>query len=227
MGFGVCRTVVISICVGLALQVFALQPGNASDRSSAFPSVELEEALRHENAMVSAMPLSRIAVLTSPRPEERPKGSKMRYSGRWLRSLAKPTGGKQWACLAEAIYFEARGESVEGQFAVAEVILNRVDSPKFPNSICKVVRQGMGRKHACQFSYNCDGKLEYIANGSAYDKVKRVARVAMDRKTRPVTEGATYYHATFVSPSWALSFQHMTTIGVHKFYKPVRRVAEK
>ena len=227
MGFGASRTAVMSICIGLALQVFALQPGMASDRSAAVPSVELEAALRHENAMVSAMPLSRVAVLTSPRPEERPKGSKVRYSRRWLRSLAKPTGGKQWACLAEAIYFEARGEPVEGQFAVAEVILNRVDSPKFPNSICKVVRQGTGRKHACQFSYNCDGKLEYIANGSAYDQAKRVARVSMDRKTRPLTKGATFYHATFVSPSWARSFQHVATIGVHKFYKPVRRVAEK
>ena len=227
MGFGALRTAVMSICIGLALQVFALQPGMASDRSAVVPSVELEAALRHENAMVSAMPLSRIAVLTSPRPEERPKGSKIRYSGRWLRSLAKPTGGKQWACLAEAIYFEARGEPVEGQFAVAEVIFNRVDSPKFPNSICKVVRQGTGRKHACQFSYNCDGKLEYIANGSAYDQAKRVARVSMDRKTRPLTKGATFYHATFVSPSWARSFQHVATIGVHKFYKPVRRVAEK
>jgi len=227
MGFGALRTAVMPICIGLALQVFALQPGMASDRSAVVPSVELKAALRHENAMVSAMPLSRIAVLTSPRPEERPKGSKMRYSGRWLRSLAKPTGGKQWACLAEAIYFEARGEPVEGQFAVAEVIFNRVDSPKFPNSICKVVRQGTGRKHACQFSYNCDGKLEYIANGSAYDQAKRVARVSMDRKTRPLTKGATFYHATFVSPSWARSFQHVATIGVHKFYKPVRRVAEK
>lgn len=227
MGFGALRTAVMSICIGLALQVFALQPGMASERSAAFPSVELEDALRHENAMVSAMPLSRVAVLTSPRPEQRPKGSQVRYSGRWLRSLAKPTGGKQWACLAEVIYFEARGEPVEGQFAVAEVILNRVDSPKFPNSICKVVRQGTGRKHACQFSYNCDGKLEYIANGSAYDQTKRVARVSMDRKTRPLTKGATFYHATFVSPSWARSFQHVATIGVHKFYKPVRRVAEK
>jgi len=227
MGFGALRTAVMSICIGLAVQVFALQPGMASDRSAAVPSVELEAALRHENSMVSAMPLSRVAVLTSPRPEERPKGSQVRYSGRWLRSLAKPTGGKQWACLSEAIYFEARGEPVEGQFAVAEVILNRVDSPKFPNSICKVVRQGAGRKHACQFSYNCDGKLEYIANGSAYDQAKRVARVSMDRKTRPLTKGATFYHATFVSPSWARSFQHVATIGVHKFYKPVRRVAEK
>ena len=173
MGFGVFRTVVISICVGLALQVFALQPGNASDRSSAFPSVELEEALRHENSMVSAISLSRVAVLTSPRPESRPTDSNLRYSARWLRSLAKPTGGKQWACLAEAIYFEARGEPVEGQFAVAEVILNRVESPKFPNSICKVVRQGTGRKHACQFSYNCDGKLEYIAHPYILEQLHR------------------------------------------------------
>ena len=189
--------------------------------------MELEDALRDENAMVSAISLSRVAVLTSPRPEPRPTDSNVRYSARWLRSLAKPTGGKQWACLAEAIYFEARGEPVEGQFAVAEVILNRVESPKFPNSICKVVRQGTGRKHACQFSYNCDGKLEYIANGAAYDQAKRVARVSMDRKTRPLTKGATYYHAAFVSPSWARSFRHVTTIGVHKFYKPVRRVAKK
>ena len=227
MRFGAFPTLVMSICFGLAVQVFALHPATASDQSSASPSVELEDALRYENAMVSAISLSRVAVLTSPRPESRPTDSNLRYSARWLRSLAKPTGGKQWACLAEAIYFEARGEPVEGQFAVAEVILNRVESPEFPNSICKVVRQGTGRKHACQFSYNCDGKLEYIANGAAYDQAKRVARVSMDRKTRPLTQGATYYHAAFVSPSWARSFRHVTTIGVHKFYKPVRRMAKK
>ena len=227
MRFGAFRSLVMSICFGLAVQVFALRPATASDQSSASPSVELEDALRYENAMVSAISLSRVAVLTSPRPEQRPMESNLRYSARWLRSLAEPTGGKQWACLAEAIYFEARGEPVEGQFAVAEVILNRVESPKFPKNICTVVRQGTGRKHACQFSYNCDGKLEYIANGAAYDQAKRVAWVSMDRKTRPLTKGATFYHATFVSPSWARSFQHVATIGVHKFYKPVRRVAEK
>jgi spore germination cell wall hydrolase CwlJ-like protein len=189
--------------------------------------VELKDALRDENAMVSAISLSRVAVLTSPRPEQRPMESNVRYSARWLRSLAEPTGGKQWACLAEAIYFEARGEPVEGQFAVAEVILNRVESPKFPKNICAVVRQGTGRKHACQFSYNCDGKLEYIASGAAYDQAKRVAWVSMDRKTRPLTKGSTYYHAAFVSPSWARSFRYVTTIGVHKFYKPVSHVAKK
>jgi spore germination cell wall hydrolase CwlJ-like protein len=227
MRFGAFRSLVMSICFGLAVQVFALRPATASDQSSASPSVELEDALRYENAMVSAISLSRVAVLTSPRPEQRPMESNVRYSARWLRSLAEPTGGKQWACLAEAIYFEARGEPVEGQFAVAEVILNRVESPKFPKNICTVVSQGTGRKHACQFSYNCDGKLEYIANGAAYDQAKRVAWVSMDRKTRPLTKGSTYYHAAFVSPSWARSFQYVTTIGVHKFYKPVRHVAKK
>jgi hypothetical protein len=227
MRFEAFRTLVMSICFGLAWFVFALQPATASDLSIESPSVELKDALRDENAMVSAISLSRVAVLTSPRPEPRQTDPNLRYSARWLRSLAKPTGGKQWACLAEAIYFEARGEPVEGQFAVAEVILNRVESPKFPNSICKVVRQGTGRKRACQFSYNCDGKLEYITNGAAYDQAKRVARVSMDRKTRPLTKEATYYHAAFASPSWARSFRHVTTIGVHKFYKPVRRMAKK
>ena len=227
MRFGAFRSLVMSICFGLAVQVFALRPATASDQSSASPSVELEDALRYENAMVSAISLSRVAVLTSPRPEQRPMESNVRYSARWLRSLAEPTGGKQWACLAEAIYFEARGEPVEGQFAVAEVILNRVESPKFPKNICAVVRQGTGRKHACQFSYNCDGKLEYIASGAAYDQAKRVAWVSMDRKTRPLTKGSTYYHAAFVSPYWARSFRYVTTIGVHKFYKPVSHVAKK
>ena len=104
MRFGAFRTLVTSFCFGLAVQVFALHPANASDQSSASPSVELENALRYENAMVSAISLSRVAVLTSPRPEPRPTASHVRYSARWLRSLAKPTGGKQWACLAEAIY---------------------------------------------------------------------------------------------------------------------------
>jgi hypothetical protein len=93
MGFGEFRTVAMAICAGLALQGLALQPSKASDLSSAFLSAGLEDALRHENAMVSAISLSRVAVLTSPRPKERSKGSEVRYSGRWLRSLAKPSGG--------------------------------------------------------------------------------------------------------------------------------------
>ena len=74
-----------------------------------------------------------------------------------LNSLDKASGNAEWACLTEALYFEARGESISGIFAVAEVIANRRDSKKFPNSICGVIKQGSHRKNACQFSYKCDG----------------------------------------------------------------------
>ena len=75
------------------------------------------------------------------------------YSEAYLRGLPVAKGGKEWACLTEALYFEARGETVKGQFAVGEVILNRVSSPSFPDTICGVINQGTGRKFACQFTY--------------------------------------------------------------------------
>jgi spore germination cell wall hydrolase CwlJ-like protein len=131
----------------------------------------------------------------------------------------------QWKCLAEALYFEARGEPVKGQFAVAEVILNRVDSPKFPNSICKVVNQGTGRRHACQFSYTCDGKLERVVNRAVYDQVVGIARVMINGGMRQLSGGATYYHTTSVQPPWARRFEHTATIGIHKFYKPDKKGA--
>ncbi len=219
MGFGSVRTVFVTVCLGIWMQFAALQSVAASEFSLPFylnafakrllpqPPILTSITLKKNTLLFSMRPKERIALLTSKRPEERPNF--------------------QWKCLAEALYFEARGELVKGQFGVAEVILNRVASPEFPNSICRVVNQGTGRKHACQFSYTCDGKLEHIANGAAYDQVGRVARVMMDGGTRRLTEGATYYHTTAVRPSWARRFEHTATIGVHKFYKPVRRVAKK
>ena len=79
-----------------------------------------------------------------------------------LASLPVPKSNKQMSCLAEALYFEARGEPIKGQLAVGEVVLNRVEDPRYPNSICKVVNQGTGRRFACQFTYTCDGKLETV-----------------------------------------------------------------
>ena len=79
-----------------------------------------------------------------------------------LDKLPQPKTSSEMKCLAEAIYFEARGESIEGQYAVGEVIINRVLSDEFPNSVCGVISEGANRLNACQFSYNCDGKLETI-----------------------------------------------------------------
>lgn len=133
---------------------------------------------------------------------------------------------QQWHCLAEALYFEARGESVKGQFAVAEVILNRVDSAEFPDTICKVVHQGTGRKYACQFTYTCDGRAETIHEPKAFTTVGKVAHLMVEGAPRALTDGATHYHTKSVNPGWARSFPRTATIGYHHFYRmPTRLTA--
>ena len=125
----------------------------------------------------------------------------------------------EWLCLAEALYFEARSETIAGQLAVGEVILNRVDSERFPDSICGVVTQGAHRLNACQFSYNCDGKAEHFAEPVAFARAGKLADMMMDGTARILTGGATYYHADTVNPSWASAFERTATIGDHLFYR--------
>ena len=141
------------------------------------------------------------------------------YSADYIAALPRANGGKQWQCLSEALYFEARGESIKGQVAVAEVILNRVDSPAYPDSVCGVINQGTGRKFACQFTYTCDGRAEIINEQSAYERVAKIARLVMDGLPRNLTKGATHYHTTSVRPSWARKFPKTAKIGSHVFYR--------
>lgn len=152
------------------------------------------------------------------------KSETVSYSTEWLDSRPAATGDAEFACLAEALYFEARGETVKGQFAVAEVIMNRVRSSQFPGSVCGVVNQGTssGRRHQCQFSYNCDGYEEVIAEKKAYERVSKVARTVMDGAAGGLTGGATYYHTTGVNPRWNRSFTKTAKIGVHLFYRDDR-----
>lgn len=146
-------------------------------------------------------------------------GSSFSFDGAWLAKQPKPSGGAQWRCLAEALYFEARGETLRGQFAVAEVIMNRVASKRFPNTVCGVVNQGTGRKFACQFTYTCDGRPETISEPRAWQRVGKVARAVLDGAPRPLTEGATHYHATWVSPDWSRKYTKTYAQGVHIFYR--------
>jgi hypothetical protein len=143
----------------------------------------------------------------------------LRYTRDYLRSLPKATGGEEWACLTEALYFEARGESVEGIFAVAEVILNRVDSSRYPDTVCGVIHQGTGQLFECQFTYTCDGKKETIAEPRAYEMVGKVARLMLNGKPRTLTGGATHYHTKSVAPRWSRVYARTTTIGYHHFYR--------
>lgn len=150
-------------------------------------------------------------------PQKAP--SKIDYSRGFLSELPIAKGDEEWGCLTEALYFEARGESVRGQFAVAEVILNRVDSTRFPNTVCSVVNQGTGRKYQCQFTYTCDGHKEVVREKGAFEQVGKVAQLMINGAPRDLTSGATYYHTKAVSPNWSRKFARTTTIGVHHFYR--------
>ncbi|MEM6636581.1 MAG: cell wall hydrolase [Pseudomonadota bacterium] len=137
-----------------------------------------------------------------------------------LKLMPAASGGAEWECLAEALYFEARGEGLMGQFAVGEVILNRVASIGFPDTVCGVVQQGTGRgKYKCQFTYNCDGQAEVFNEQLAYERVAKVARILLDGADRRLTSGATHYHTKHVSPRWAKTFDQTAIIGVHHFYR--------
>jgi hypothetical protein len=143
-----------------------------------------------------------------------------------LSAMPSASGGQHWSCLSEALYFEARGEDLKGIVGVAEVILNRVDDPRYPGSVCGVVNQGTGERHRCQFSYTCDGRPETINEHDAYDRVAKVARVMLDGAPRRLTGGATHYHTKSVNPRWARVFPRTATIGYHYFYREPDQFAQ-
>ena len=138
----------------------------------------------------------------------------------WLMAQDAPSAVDEHAlgCLAEAIYFEARGEPVRGQFAVAEVILNRVASAAFPGSVCDVINQGTGERYRCQFTYTCDGRPETVRDAAAYALGRKLSAIMLAEPPGELTGGALYYHTRAVSPRWAALFDRTTTIGAHHFY---------
>jgi len=130
-------------------------------------------------------------------------------------------------CLATAIYFEARGEPTAGQIAVANVIVNRTNDRRYPNTVCEVVQQGptyrrapsLPIRHRCQFSFYCDGKKEVITDNQAFDKAVDIAKRTLNGEMMDITEGATHYHALYVLPDWAATKTHTVTINNHIFYR--------
>ena len=144
-----------------------------------------------------------------------------------LASLPVPKSSKQMSCLAEALYFEARGEPIKGQLAVGEVVLNRVEDPRYPDSICKVVNQGTGRRFACQFTYTCDGKLETVFERDAYAISLKISKILLTTHDRKLTKGSTHYHSNYVNPKWSKNFERITKYGRHIFYRQPRQVSQR
>ena len=132
---------------------------------------------------------------------------------------------KELNCLATAIYFEARGEPEEGQLAVAQVVLNRVKNPAYPDTICGVVYQNKSKRNRCQFSFACDGRSDRVTDKSAWTKARELARRSVEEQSTTFIDevgSATHYHATYVRPRWAGRMTKTDKIGRHIFYNTRR-----
>lgn len=134
-------------------------------------------------------------------------------------------------CLALNMYWEAKNQSMIGQLAVGQVVMNRVEDSRFPNTVCEVVYQGQHRpswkdptkehpiRHKCQFSWYCDGKSDEPKDSVTWIESIRIADMALQSSNFDVTEGALWYHADYVYPYWADHLERVVTIEDHIFYK--------
>lgn len=199
-----CTLATLALALGLAIGPAMAETGR---KASMFGLTPVAASYRTELKRLPAPDLS------ATRPADALSGG---ITEDWLMAQPAPSGDAEWQCLTEALYFEARGESLEGQIAVAEVILNRVDSPLYPRTVCGVVKQRVGG--SCQFSYVCTGKTRMRERASA-DLAGRIARAMLDGAPRLLTEGATHFHTRGVKPGWSKRFPRTAAIGAHYFYR--------
>lgn len=188
---------------------------------------QMASLLSDEHSVMESLPDSKLSSLAvGPKVETRTtrndKGAPaapvlISYDESWLDAQPVASGDEQWQCLTTALYFESRGETLRGQFAVAEVILNRVDSGRYPATVCGVVQQG--GNGGCQFSYTCDGQADRMRDDLAIERAGKIARIMMDGAPRALTAGATHFHTYAVRPNWSQRFPQTVAIGAHIFYR--------
>ena len=170
------------------------------------------DVMDYESTWASVMPRPS-AQAVAYKPTE--KASNFRYKGETQAEFEE----RERRCLATAIYFEARGEPVRGQIAVAQVIMNRVRSPLFPETICGVVYQGQMQR-GCQFSFACDGHTDTPKNNSQWELAQELSRqITSGQEWLPEVGYSTFYHADYVRPGWARKMNKIDSIGRHVFYK--------
>ncbi|BCJ90201.1 hypothetical protein IZ6_09360 [Terrihabitans soli] len=128
--------------------------------------------------------------------------------------------GKAKQCLAEAIYFEARSEPEKGQYAVAQVVMNRTRTGYYPATVCGVVYENKNRRNSCQFSFACDGKPDRVRDPKSWATAQRIADdVLMNGAYLPDIGTSTHYHATYVRPRWVRDMTDRHRLGTHVFYR--------
>lgn len=136
---------------------------------------------------------------------------------------------QQGNCLADAMYYEARGEGRAGQLAIAEVVYNRMRSGYYPNTICSVVFEGAGLHTGCQFSFTCSGDMARRKSPVVWRRTQRLALQIVTGivQLQNTTGGALSFHAVDVAPGWADTMARTTQIGHHIFYRPYRHYATR
>ena len=191
-----------------------LHPQTSMQLASADPTV-----LQDTSAVPPAMPISlpsSIDILPPPAPGAPQPSPAQRLH------LDEKAYAKAERCLANAIYFELRGEPVRGQEAVAQVVMNRVFSGYYPNDVCSVVYQNAERHLACQFTFACDGKRKTINERGAWARANRIAKETLDGQVYvPEVAKSTHYHAVYVHPNWVGEMKKMVRYGIHNFYRPI------
>jgi spore germination cell wall hydrolase CwlJ-like protein len=174
------------------------------------PSKPLPSQIR-DLAPETALQLNaRIPLASGPNPAAAPFG---------FRGSSAETRNRALECLTSAIYYEAAQEPTDGQRAVAQVVLNRVRHPAFPNSVCGVVYEGSTRSTGCQFTFTCDGSMAYAPMPALWNRARKVAEDALNGHVHAPVGYATHYHANYVVPYWASSLVKTDVEGAHIFYR--------
>lgn len=164
---------------------------------------------------IAPMPMSPTGALAYARETAPPTAFDLNVD-----KYGKPVTKADVTCMAQAIYFEARGESYRGQIAVGQVVMNRLAHPIYPKDICAVVFQNQQMHNACQFSFACDGIPETINDPTAWKQAETIAQGVINGSLYlPEVGRATHYHATYVYPAWAPQLKRVTKIGNHIFYE--------
>lgn len=196
-----------------------------------FPALAFEYHALADKGFVplpAARPAETQAIATSAGPEAVEAAEDSAPDGIWPSpaqrlSLAGEQLARAQKCLAEAIYFESRGEPKRGQIAVAQVVVNRVFSGYYPADVCGAVYQNAHRHLACQFTFACDDVRDVVREPDMWVQAKEIAADMLDGKLWLTSVGrATHYHAYWVHPSWVREMRKLDRIGVHTFYRPRR-----
>lgn len=213
--------VALFVATGASIAFDRFRPGFDNPAYS-FGTTPVQERLRARAASMSATQLKQIAPTdaialnalipesSSANPAARPFSLGFASEADRLRSIE---------CLTAAIYYESATEPLDGQRAVAQVILNRVRHPAYPSTVCGVVFEGARRSTGCQFSFTCDGSLRRAPMASLWERARGVAEAALNGYVYGRVGWSTHYHANYVVPYWASSLVKATTIGAHIFYR--------